>query len=128
MTKSLPRGDPAPTFEAWQEQLRRGGLELAILLTLAREARYGLDIIRHLEHSTDLVVTEGTIYPILARLSRDGFRDAEWREDGTHPRKYYRLTARGRRRLADMTGLWEDFAGKLSRLIAAARGERDEAD
>ncbi len=112
-------------FETWREQLRRGGLELAILLSLARGPRYGLEIIRHLEESTDLVVTEGTIYPILARLSRDGMLAGEWREDGTHPRKYYRLTARGRRRLTDMTGLWEDFAAKLGRLIAAAReGDR----
>ncbi len=112
-----------PDFEAWREQLRRGGLELAILLTLARGPRYGLEIIRHLEESTDLVVTEGTIYPILARLSRDEMLAAEWREDGVHPRKYYRLTGRGRRRLTDMTGLWEDFAGKLARLIAAARAD-----
>ncbi len=112
-----------PEFEAWREQLRRGGLELAILLALARGPRYGLEIIRHLEQSTDLVVTEGTIYPILARLSRDAVLSAEWREEAAHPRKYYRLTARGRRRLTDMTALWEDFAGKLQRLIAAARGD-----
>ncbi len=112
-----------PEFEAWREQLRRGGLELAILLALARGPRYGLEIIRHLEQSTDLVVTEGTIYPILARLSRDAVLSAEWREEAAHPRKYYRLTARGRRRLTDMTVLWEDFAGKLQRLIAAARGD-----
>ncbi len=128
MAKPLARADPSVEFEAWHEQLRRGGLELAILLTLARGPRYGLEIIRHLEDSTDLVVTEGTIYPILARLSRDGLLEAEWREDGVHPRKYYRLTTRGRRRLTDMTGLWEDFAGKLSRLIAAARGGSDAAD
>jgi len=121
-------GDTGAPFEAWREQLRRGGLELAILLALARGPRYGLEIIRHLEESTDLVVTEGTIYPILARLSRDGMLAAEWREEAAHPRKYYRLSARGRRRLADMTALWEDFAGKLERLIAAARGDGNDTD
>jgi len=125
--KPSPQGDAGSQFDTWREQLRRGGLELAILLSLARGARYGLEIIRHLEESTDLVVTEGTIYPILARLSRDQMLAAEWREDGTHPRKYYRLTPRGRRRLTEMTGLWEEFAGKLSRLIAAARGGNDDA-
>ena len=94
------RAEPAAEFEAWREQLRRGGLELAILLALSRGPRYGLEIIRHLEESTDLVVTEGTIYPILARLSRDQMLSAEWREEGAHPRKYYRLTGHGRRRLA----------------------------
>ncbi len=115
-------------FEAWREQLRRGGLELAILLTLSRGPRYGLEIIRHLEDSTDLVVTEGTIYPILARLSRDEMLSSEWREEGAHPRKYYRLTGRGRRRMADMTALWEEFADKLARLIATARGDGHATD
>jgi PadR family transcriptional regulator PadR len=110
-----------PGVEAWREQLRRGGLELAILLALSHGPRYGLDIIRHLEGFTDLVVSEGTIYPLLARLSRDGCLDPEWRQEGVHPRKYYRLTAEGRRRLMEMTRLWEDFAEKLARLIAAAR-------
>jgi PadR family transcriptional regulator, regulatory protein PadR len=113
--------------DSWQEQLRRGGLELAILLTVARHPRYGLEIIRHLEAFTDLVVTEGTIYPILARLSRDRWLVAEWREEGSHPRKYYRLTDRGRTRLAEMTDSWRDFAAKLDRLIAAAQGDGHEA-
>jgi PadR family transcriptional regulator, regulatory protein PadR len=113
--------------DSWQEQLRRGGLELAILLTVARHPRYGLEIIRHLEAFSDLVVTEGTIYPILARLSRDSWLAAEWREEGSHPRKYYRLTDRGRARMAEMTDLWRDFAAKLDRLIVAARGDGHEA-
>jgi PadR family transcriptional regulator, regulatory protein PadR len=106
--------------ESWQEQLRRGGLEMAILLSLTRDPRYGLDIIRHLEAFTDLVVTEGTIYPILARLSRDGLVAAEWRETGAHPRKYYRLTPDGQARLSEMTASWKAFAAKLDRLMAAA--------
>jgi PadR family transcriptional regulator PadR len=128
MADPTAQGRTGSDPDAWREQLRRGGLELAILLTLARGPRYGLEIIRHLEESTDLVVTEGTIYPILARLRRDGLLSAEWREDAAHPRKYYRLTERGRRRLAEMTALWEEFASKLSRLIAAARGGRDASE
>jgi PadR family transcriptional regulator PadR len=106
--------------ESWQEQLRRGGLELAILLSLTHDPRYGLAIIRHLEEFTDLVVTEGTIYPILARLSRDGLVKADWRDTGVHPRKYYQLTDRGRARLGEMVTSWRSFAAKLDRLMAAA--------
>ena len=115
-------------FEGWSEQVRRGALELAILLALSREPRYGLEIIRHLERSTDLVVAEGTIYPILARLTRDRFLESSWREGGVHPRKYYRLTDRGRTRLEEMTRSWEEFTGKMSRLIEEARGGRNEAE
>ena len=59
------------SHETWQEQLRRGTLDLAILLTVSEGSRYGLAIIQHLEAFTDLVVTEGTIYPILGRLTRE---------------------------------------------------------
>ena len=127
MAKARSERDGGEGFDAWGEQLRRGALELAILLALAPEPRYGLQIIRHLEDSTDLVVAEGTVYPILARLTRDQLLDSSWREDGVHPRKYYRLTARGRSRLTEMTRFWEDFTGKMSRLIVAARGGRHES-
>jgi len=121
--KAAERTVSQAASENWQEQLRRGGVELAILLSLARDARYGLEIIRHLEEFTDLVVTEGTIYPIMARLSRDGFVNAEWRETGAHPRKYYRLTARGRTKLNDMRTAWKTFVGQIDRLTVAAGEE-----
>jgi PadR family transcriptional regulator PadR len=90
------------SIDAWTEQLRRGALEFA-----------------------DLVITEGTIYPLLARLTRDGLLQAEWSEtESSHPRKYYRLTARGRRRLDQMREEWQDFASKISRLVEAAGAPR----
>jgi PadR family transcriptional regulator, regulatory protein PadR len=104
----------------WQEQLRRGGLELAVMLTVAAAPRYGLDIIRHLEDLTDLVVTEGTIYPLLARLTRDGLLASEWNAEAAHPRKYYRLTTAGRRELSNMSAHWKDFSRKIDRLIELA--------
>lgn len=111
------------TFANWQEQLRRGGLELAILLAVSSGPRYGLAIIQYLEAFTDLVITEGTIYPILGRLTREGLLAAEWVEgEAPHPRKYYRLTRLGATRLAEMKAQWHVFAGKISRLITAVEG------
>ena len=105
-------------LESWREQLRRGGLELAILATVKAGPRYGLAIIQHLEQFTDLVVTEGTIYPILGRLTREGLLDSTWVEDeGPHPRKYYRLTREGARRLEQMKVEWRAFTGKIDRLV-----------
>lgn len=113
------------TLTSWHEQLRRGGLELAVLLAVAPGPRYGLEIIRHLEEFTDLVVTEGTIYPILGRLTREGLLVSEWEPDeAPHPRKYYRLTAGGRRRLDEMCEHWRDFTGKIDRLMDASPPER----
>lgn len=114
-------------IETWQEQLRRGGLDLAILLTVSAGPRYGLAIIQHLEAFTDLIVTEGTIYPILGRLTREGLLDAYWVErEAPHPRKYYRLTRQGEKRLAHMQSQWREFAAKIERLIdAASSAERN---
>jgi PadR family transcriptional regulator PadR len=110
------------SLENWQEQLRRGSLDLAILLAASSGPRYGLAIIQHLETFTDLVVTEGTIYPILGRLTREGLLEAEWVEDeAPHPRKYYRLTPRGARRLRDMKNEWETLTAKIGRLIEASQ-------
>jgi PadR family transcriptional regulator len=109
------------SHETWQEQLRRGSLDLAILLTVSSGPRYGLALIQHLEAFTDLVVTEGTIYPILGRLTREGLLEAEWIEgEAPHARKYYRLTRLGARRLADMKGEWRAFTEKIERLMTAS--------
>ena len=109
------------SHETWQEQLRRGTLDLAILLTVSAGRLYGLAIIQHLEAFTDLVITEGTIYPILGRLTREGLLEAEWVEgEAPHPRKYYRLTRTGAKRLADMKGEWRAFAEKIDRLLVAS--------
>jgi PadR family transcriptional regulator PadR len=113
-------------LETWLEQLRRGTLDLAILLTVSTGPRYGLAIIQHLEAFTDLVVTEGTIYPILGRLTREGLLDAYWVEnESPHPRKYYRLTRQGAKRLSHMKSEWEAFSGKIGRLMDAAASERN---
>src|SRR5215813_8593506 len=105
-------------LDTWQEQLRRGTLDLAILLTVASGPRYGLALIQHLERFTDLVVTEGTIYPILGRLARQGLLEARWVEgEAAHPRKYYSLTRAGAARLAAMTSDWRAFVAKIDRLI-----------
>lgn len=112
-------------LNTWTEQLRRGALDFAILLALAPAPRYGLEIIRYLESFTDLMIAEGTVYPLLARLTRDGLLQAEWSEtEAPHPRKYYRLTARGRRRLDEMREAWQDFASKIDRLVEAAGAPR----
>ena len=109
-------------LEKWKEQLRRGGLELAILLAVSGTSRYGLEIIRYLESTTDLVVTEGTIYPILARLDRAGLVESTWVDgESSHPRKYYTLSESGRTTLAEMLDHWDTFRGKIDHLAANSR-------
>jgi PadR family transcriptional regulator PadR len=104
--------------EKWEQQLRKGCLEMAVLATLAPGRSYGLEIIRALEKHSNLVLSEGTIYPILNRLRQDGLVHAEWVDSGSgHPRKYYSLSAAGRVRASGMAETWLDFAAGLTALV-----------
>lgn len=110
--------------EKWEVQLRRGSLELAILAALWEDRLYGLEILRHLERNSDLIVVEGTVYPLLNRLRGLGLIEAEWVEsDSGHPRKYYRLTPAGRQRALEMTRIWERFSASMTQLLAPLSGE-----
>jgi PadR family transcriptional regulator PadR len=104
--------------DRWEAQLRKGALEMAALASLWEDRLYGLEIIRFLESHSQLALAEGTIYPILNRLKAEGLLTSEWVEaEAGHPRKYYSLTAAGRRRLRQMAEAWSSFSGGLSRLL-----------
>lgn len=78
-------------------QLRKGILELAVMGVLYHERHYGYSLVRVLSETGSISLKEGTIYPILARLDRDGLVRSEWVESGQGPpRKYYALTSSGR--------------------------------
>ena len=111
-------GPPADQPDRWEAQLRKGALEMATLASLWRGRLYGLEIIRFLETQSNLVLAEGTIYPILNRLKADALLTSEWVEaDAGHPRKYYSLTPAGRERLRLMASAWVDFSTGLNQLI-----------
>jgi PadR family transcriptional regulator PadR len=104
--------------DRWEAQLRKGALEMAALASLWDGRLYGLEIIRFLEGQSQLILSEGTIYPILNRLRTEGLVTSEWVEaEAGHPRKYYSLTMAGRGRLLQMGQAWTSFAGGLSRLL-----------
>jgi PadR family transcriptional regulator PadR len=104
--------------DKWEVQLRKGCLELAVLAALWDGKLYGLEILRQLETDSDLVISEGTVYPLLSRLKSFGFLESEWVEsNGGHPRKYYALTTAGKRRVQEMVGIWGRFSSSMGRLL-----------
>jgi PadR family transcriptional regulator len=118
------RASPASTN--WERQVHKGWLELAILASLGKEKLYGLEILKRLERHSDLVLAEGTIYPILNRLKADGLVEARWVErDSGHPRKYYWLTPAGRRRAARMARYASSFLRRIDDLIAPLLEEEE---
>jgi len=92
-------------------QLRKGILELAILSALYRNTHYGYSLVREMTAAGALDLKEGTIYPILSRLAREGLVQTEWVESNQGPpRKYYALTRAGR-------VMCEALKGELHRLV-----------
>ena len=105
--------------DKWEIQLRKGCLELAILATLWDGKLYGLEILKRLESDSDLVISEGTVYPLLSRLKAMELVRSEWVEsDAGHPRKYYALTPAGRQRGREMAAMWTRFSSSIDRLLA----------
>src|SRR5918911_952635 len=96
--------------------LLQGTLDLLILKILALGPTHGWDISQRIQQiSRDVLrVNQGSLYPALHRLERQGWIVAEWgTSDNNRQAKYYKLTARGRRQLAAETETWERFAGAI---------------
>ena len=99
-------------------QLRRGVLEYCVLALLDGEPRYGFDLVRRLAADEVLVTSEGTIYPLLSRLRRDGWVSTTWVESGSGPpRRYYAVTPEGRRALQAFTADWCRFRDAVDSLL-----------
>lgn len=96
-------------FDNWATQIRKGMLELCILNAIKGTSLYGYDIVRRLRSIDGLVISEGTIYPILSRLRREGFVQTTITESSEGPaRKYYELTSKGKQTLSRMNDYWQD--------------------
>ena len=96
--------------------IRRGLLEFLILKIVAVERVYAADILKRL-NATDFATQEGTLYPLLSKMRRDGLLDYEWQEsDAGPPRKYYELTARGKSQLAELNDYWKHVNATIAKL------------
>ena len=98
-------------------QMRRGALEYCVLALVQQTPRYAFEMIEALGR-TGMLTSEGTLYPLLSRLRRDGLVKTEWREstDGP-PRRYYELTAEGRRALTAFRNEWIGFRGAVDTIL-----------
>lgn len=127
--KDAKVAEASDSAEKWEIQLRKGSLELAILASLWEGRLYGLEILRHLESSSDLVVVEGTVYPLLSRLRAMSLVESEWVEsDSGHPRKYYRLTRMGQQRVQEMARVWEQFSARMTGLLSPLKKDLNKED
>ena len=96
--------------------IRKGLLEFLILKIIAVNKVYAADILKRLG-DTEFTTQEGTLYPLLSKMRRDGLLDYEWQESGAGPpRKYYELTDKGKSQLADLDAYWQQLNTTITQL------------
>jgi PadR family transcriptional regulator, regulatory protein PadR len=111
--------------EMWETQLYKGTLELCMLALLAREEHYGYEITQALNQDDGLGLSEGTIYPLLTRLQREGMISSRWQESRAGPpRKYYRLTEKGMQALESMSLRWTSLTRQVNSILKEANNGR----
>ena len=115
---SPKKGQMPMNVDNAKSQMRKGMLEYCVMLLLRRESSYASDIIARLKEA-DLIVVEGTLYPLLTRLKKDGLLSYEWRESTQGPpRKYYALTPEGETFLGGLDSAWNELATTVAHLKA----------
>ncbi len=101
-------------LENTKAQMRKGVLELCILSIIAEKEVYPSDIIKKLKES-ELIIVEGTLYPLLTRLKNAGLLGYSWKESKAGPpRKYYTITDDGQTFLKDLLGSWDNLVNAVS--------------
>lgn len=110
-------------IENAKAQMRKGVLELCILAIIEEDEVYSKDIADRLKDN-DLIVVEGTLYPLLARLKNDGLLDYSWRESNSGPpRKYFKTTDLGREFLEVLTNSWQKLVDSVGQTLVKPEGK-----
>src|SRR3954465_10501946 len=96
--------------------IRKGLLEFLILRIVSSDKVYVADMLNRLS-PTEFATQEGTLYPLLSKMRREGLVDYEWQEScAGPPRKYYRLTAKGKSQLTELNEYWKYINTTISQL------------
>lgn len=104
-------------------QFKKGVLELCVLVLLDKQDRYGYELVQKI--SDQIAISEGSVYPLLRRLTKEGYFTTYLKESSEGPsRKYYALTEEGRSYLGELLADWEKFTNGVNQLIK--EGVRDE--
>jgi PadR family transcriptional regulator, regulatory protein PadR len=106
-----------PVIENLIQELRRGVIVLAVLSSLQKE-QYGYSILKQLGDQ-QLDVDQGTLYPLLRRLETQGLLESKWQLEEARPRRYYVLSAEGRRVLPLLKAEWEKIAKMMDGILAS---------
>lgn len=97
-------------------QFKKGVLELIVLVSISKRDMYGYELV--LEVSKVVDVNEGTMYPLLKRLTNENYFETYLRESTEGPsRKYYKITVLGQKRLRELKDTWKEFSDSVNNFI-----------
>ncbi len=103
-------------------QFKKGVLELCVLALLNKQDRYGYELVQRI--STQIEITEGSVYPLLRRLKKEGYLTTYLQESTEGPpRKYYQLTDQGKSHLFNLYREWKQFADGVSQILKEGVGD-----
>ena len=112
------------TLKKWISQVRKGTVELCILGLIKSKETYAFEMVQELEKIDGMVLSEGTIYPLLKRLQTDELISSFWSEsDSGPPRKYYRITEKGKNLLEKMMIEWSQFTGFINNILERSKND-----
>jgi len=103
------------SIEKLRLELRRGALPLAVMAQL-REEHYGYSL-RKKVSELGLEIDEGTLYPLIRRLEKQGLLKSEWRQDDKRRKRYYRISTLGEEVLTALVVEWRELNGNIDRIL-----------
>ena len=103
----------------YSKELLKGSTYLLVLSVLEKEDLYGYRIIRELEFRSEnaFEMSEGTLYPILHALEKERYLESYWVDAGSKKRKYYHITKKGLKHLADQKEEWKSFSSSVNKVL-----------
>lgn len=105
-------------IDKWKSQVKRGTLSFIVLSVLKNNEYYGYELIENIKKSTAIEIAEGTLYPLMNRLKKEGLATSKWVEQETGiPRKYYCLTPMGEQTLFAMQNYWEALEQSIKKIL-----------
>ena len=117
-----------PEIEPFDREIKRGTLEMLLLSLVGEKRSYGYELVSELHERSGgwIDLKEGTLYPVLYRLEDAELIAAEWDQPPRGvARKYYRITAKGRKRLGQLTSSWKRWVRVVNEVLEESEGETE---
>lgn len=106
-------------LEKWKSQVKKGTLSFIVLNAISKKELYGYELIEIIKQSTAIEIAEGTLYPLMNQLSKEGLTTSKWVEQESGiPRKYYLITQEGKVTLKEMRNYWNELQESITKITS----------